>query len=85
MGIAVLVRAVDWEEAAWDSVLQGPTERGSQGRSVTMQQTKLLLMMSWCKTTEKKDEQRKETDLFSDRVQVLIFGELLILSIDRNT
>lgn len=44
VGIAVLVRAVDWVEAAWDSVLQGPTGWGSQGRSVTMQQTKLLLM-----------------------------------------
>lgn len=62
MGIAVLVRAVDWVKAAWDSVLQGPTEWGSQGRSVTMQQTKLLLMMSWDETTLKKDKQSKEVE-----------------------
>lgn len=30
VGIAVLVRAVDWVEAPWDSVLQAPTEWGSQ-------------------------------------------------------
>lgn len=44
----------------------GPTERGSQGRNVTMQQTKLLLMMSWDKkktTIEKKDKQRKKMEI----------------------
>ena len=65
MGLAVLVSTVDWVEAAWDSVLQGSTEWGSQGRSVTEQQTKLLLMMSWNKTTEKKDKQRKEIARFT--------------------
>ena len=65
VGLAVLVSTVDWVEAAWDSVLQGSTEWGSQGRSVTEQQTKLLLMMSWNKTTEKKDKQRKEIARFT--------------------
>lgn len=60
VGIAVLVRALDWVKAAWDRVLQGPAEWGSQGRNVTMQQTKLGLTRSWNKTTEKKEKQRKD-------------------------
>lgn len=60
VGIAVLVRALDWVRAAWDSVLQGPAEQGGQGRNVTVQQTKLGLMRTWNETTEKKEKQRKD-------------------------
>lgn len=73
VGLAVLVSTVDWVEAAWDSVLQGSTEWGSQGRSVTVQQTKLLLMMSWNKTTEKKDKQRKNCTIHRTKLAFHIY------------
>lgn len=59
MGIAVLVRACDSGVAGRDGVLQGPTEWGSQKRSVTMQWTKPWLMISEIKQ-QKKDKRRKD-------------------------
>lgn len=60
VGIAVLVWAVDWLEAVWDSVLQGPTQLDSQGARGAVSLCNKPNFYSWrVAIKEEKDKQRQ--------------------------